>query len=236
MTVNSSNATALTISGSAQLNLYYLKIVGNYSKTGTSTITTNSGVINTGATAVADPLLSYNMPTYSACNYNSFSVSGSGITTMSPGVYCGGISISGSGTVTMLPGNYIVDGGTFSTSGSATVTGTGVTIFLNKQLGSTWPTLSLSGSGLRTFVAPTSGTYAGIAIFQSRSATSATNSMSGSGTLNVTGAIYLPKQTLNFSGSSTSAGPCTMLVVNKLSISGSASIGCVSGALAGLIQ
>jgi hypothetical protein len=234
--INSSSSSALSMVGTGTINAYFVKIVGSYSIGNNNTVTTNSGHIQTGATAVADPLGAYNVPTYSSCNYNNTSISSNGNTTLNPGVYCGGISITGSGTTTLNPGNYIIDGGSFSAAGSAVVVANNVTLFLNKQLGSSYATISLAGGGSRTITAPTTGAYANIAIFQSRSAPSNTNSVVGSGTMNVTGVIYLPNQTLTFGGGSSATAPCTMIVVNKLSLSGTANIGCPTGSLGGLVH
>ena len=68
---------------------------------------------------MADPLAGLTPPSVGACNYNNYNFS-QGTTTMSPGVYCGGITIMG-GTVTMQPGEYILDGGGL-TIGSCSMT------------------------------------------------------------------------------------------------------------------
>jgi hypothetical protein len=73
-----------------------------------------------------DPLSSLAMPEVGACNgaygaYQDFTG-----TTLSPGVYCGGISIK-AGTVTMSPGLYILAGGGLYLK-NVVLTGTGVTI------------------------------------------------------------------------------------------------------------
>ena len=245
MYVNSSSSTAVELQGSATINSYFLNLVGNYNLLGGTSITTNkgtvtayngaTGIVTTGATAVSDPLASYNMPTYSSCNYTNESLQ-SGTTTINPGVYCNGLQIGNTAVVHMNAGNYIVDGGYFSVAGSATLTGSGVTVFLNKQLETTWPTVSFSNGATVTLTAPTTGTYAGIAIFQSRSATSATNSILGGGAVNITGAIYLPNQALDFYGGSSSSTPCTMIVANTLTLGGAAYINCSAGSLSGLIN
>lgn len=234
--VNSSSNTAVQIVGSGIINSVNTNIVGGYSIVGTGQIL---GTINTGAPSKADPLASYNIPSYSACNFNNTTILSN--TTLNPGVYCNGINIVGSPTVTMNPGNYIIDGGSFSVTGLANITGNGVTIFLSKQLQSSWATFNLTMSGgSLNLRAPTAGQFsgalAGISIFQSRSATSGSNSIVGTTNLNIEGAVYFPNQTLTFVGGSSANAPCTMLVANKLNITGSANISCASGDLSGLIQ
>ena len=70
----------------------------------------------------------------------------------------------------MNSGLYIIEGGGFTVSGNASVTGSGVTIF---NAGSKYPTtggtygsITLSGNGTFNLSAPTTGTYAGVVIFQ----------------------------------------------------------------------
>lgn len=230
--VNSSNASALTISGSASLTTALANLAGGYTVSGSAQL---NGPVATGANLPSvDPFAAIPMPTYSACTYTNFSVSGNA--TLSPGVYCKGLKISGSGTVTLSPGSYIIDGGNFDISGSATVTGSEVTIFLNSQLQSGYAQLDLTGSGNLTLSPPTSGTYKGITFFQSRNAPAGTNKITGSAGANITGAIYLPNQSLSFRGSSSSNAPCTMLVVNKVAFQGSTNINCTSpGVLDGIM-
>ena len=65
----------------------------------------------------------------------------------------------------MSSGTYIIEGGGFSVSGAASVTGSGVMI-VNAgsdypNTGGTYGSISLSGSGSYKLTPPTSGTYAG---------------------------------------------------------------------------
>ena len=77
----------------------------------------------------------------------------------------------------MNSGIYIIEGGGFTVSGNASVTGSGVMIV---NAGSKYPTtggtygsITLSGNGSYNLSPPTSGTYAGIVIFQTRDNTKA---------------------------------------------------------------
>ena len=60
-------------------------------------------------------------------NYGSFSLGGNSSATIQPGIYSS-ISVSGNAKLTMAPGIYIIEGGGFSVSGNASVTGSGVMI------------------------------------------------------------------------------------------------------------
>ena len=120
----------------------------------------------------------------------------------------------------MNSGTYIIEGGGFTVSGNASVTGTGVTIY---NAGSNYPSsggnfggITLSGNGTFNMTAPTTGTYAGILIFQSRQNTRAL-SFSGNAMLGMTGTIYAASALLSMSGNSQLQNP---LVVDMLNLSG----------------
>ena len=173
----------------------------------------------TGAATLADPLAALAEPsTTGLTSYGAASLSGNSAATIKPGVYSG-ISVSGNGTLTMDSGLYIIEGGGFSVSGNASVTGSGVTIF---NAGSKYPTtggtygsITLSGNGSYNLSPPTTGTYAGIVIFQSRDNTTAlTISGNASG---MTGTIYAPAAALTESGN---AELNASIDVDTLSISG----------------
>jgi Flp pilus assembly protein TadG len=226
--VNSSDTTALDMSGSASISAYAAYIVGNYAKSGSATITTTHGV-STGVSATADPYASVNIPSYSGCNSTNLSVS-RGTTNLAPtiagGIYvaCNGISVSGSSTLNLAPGTYIMNEGTFNVSGSATVNGTGgVTIILTGS-GSNYATAQISGGTTLNITAPTTGATAGLAFFQDRNApSSGTDNFSGGSTQKITGAIYFPDQEVTYSGGSgsTGASQCTQLIAYTLNFSGS---------------
>ena len=167
--VDSSSSTALSASTNAAIKATVIDVHGGVSKSGNASF---SPVPTTGAAVAADPYASLASPSTSELtNYGSESISGNSSVTIKPGIYSG-ISVSGNATLTMSAGTYIIEGGGFSVSGNASVSGTGVTIF---NAGSKYPTtggtygaISLSGNGSYNLTPPTSGTYAGIVIFQSR--------------------------------------------------------------------
>jgi Flp pilus assembly protein TadG len=224
--VNSSSSSALQMSGSASINALAAYIVGNYSMSGTATFTTTKG-ITTGSTAALNPYASVSVPTFSGCNSTGVSVSG-GSKTLSAATYggtmviCGNLTTSGLATLNLGPGTYILDSGSFSVSGSSTVTGTGgVTIILTSSKGS-YGTASVSGGTTVTLTAPTSGPLSGLALFQDPKASGGTNSLSGGAGQNITGAIYFPDEAVSYSGGSTTgtASKCTQLIGLTLTFSG----------------
>ena len=89
--------------------------------------------------------------------------------TIQPGIYSN-ISVSGTAKLTMASGVYVIEGGGFSVSGSASVTGSGVMIVNAEGSGSytggTSGSITLSGSGSYSLSPAESGIYAGVVFFQ----------------------------------------------------------------------
>ena len=77
-----------------------------------------------------------------------------------PGTTYSGITLN-SGTTNFPSGVYVISGGSFTVTGSATITGTGVTFYFTNNA-----TISVSGGGSLQLTAPTTGPYAGILFFQ----------------------------------------------------------------------
>jgi hypothetical protein len=126
--VNSTDANAVFVYPNGEIDASYVAVVGGPA-------TKSTGIDGPYASGVplppegADPLASLEMPEVGECNgaygeYSDFQGS-----TLSPGVYCGGIGINHGGTVTFEPGLYILAGGGLYLK-SATVIGNGVT-FVN---------------------------------------------------------------------------------------------------------
>ncbi|MEI8230335.1 MAG: prepilin-type N-terminal cleavage/methylation domain-containing protein [Candidatus Peregrinibacteria bacterium] len=193
ITINSANAKAVTISSNASLTCGSVSIVGN---PGTS-IAENAKIVGTiysGISAVSDPLVSLDTPTKGIVN-KSINKTGNVSTTIDPGTYTS-ISVSGNASVKLNPGIYYLVNG-ISLSGNGNVTGSGVMIY------SPTGVFDLSGNGNITLTAPSSGTYKGIVVYQSRTAPSTTFSVGGNGTVNITGIVYAPKASFDIFGNGT---------------------------------
>ena len=214
--VDSSSSTAISASGNAAIKASVIDVHGGVQKSGNASF---SPAPSTGAAVLADPLASLAEPSTSGLtNYGSETLSGNSSATIKPGIYSQ-ITVSGNGTLTMNSGIYIIEGGGFTVSGNASVTGSGVMIV---NAGSTYPTtggtygsITLSGNGSYNLSPPTTGTYAGIVIFQTRDNSKAlTVSGNASG---MTGTVYAPAAQLAESGN---ASLNAALIVDTLTISG----------------
>jgi Putative Flp pilus-assembly TadE/G-like len=216
--VNSTSATAMSVSGGTSLTAPSISVAGGYSLSGGSSI---NPLPTTGVPAVADPLANVPAPSVGACNYTNYSVSGGATKTLSPGVYCNGISVSGGSDVTFNPGVYILKGGGLQLSGGCTATGAGVTFFNTAGGGYGYTGINFSGGTHEVLSAPTTGSLAGILFFQDRSiASPATTSFSGGASAILNGTLYFPTSTLSYSGGTGTA--YTILISKKISFSGGA--------------
>jgi len=225
--VNSNSSAAVLLSGSPVItatNGSSIDIVGNVTKSGSPII---SPAPTIGAPAEADPLASMNSPagwsSYPNCIVSGPLVSSSATsTTISPPATGGncivnsGITMSGSASVSFAAGFYVLKGG-INTSGTSSVSGSGVTFYT--------PTagITMSGTGGINITAPASGPWEGIAMFQDRS-NSSSDTLSGGTTQQINGVVYMPKGSLTYSGGSGTSGTTTTLVVNTVTFSGSSYI------------
>ncbi|HWB07592.1 MAG TPA: TIGR03118 family protein [Pirellulales bacterium] len=195
LAVDSSSSSAITASGNAQVAAGTIDVVGSTSTNGNANI---SGLIEAGASLVANPFASLQAPSITGlAQFQSMHISDHSHVTLRPGVYTGGIDVSGQASVFLMPGIYILQGGGLSISGGATVVGSGVMIFnspLNANQG-----IHVTGHGSLNLSGPTSGSYKGIALFQAPGAGSPLT-VDGQGSITVQGIIYAPSATAEISG------------------------------------
>lgn len=206
------------------------------STTMAGTIQVVGGVTNQGTLSptpsqitgpVTDPLASLAVPTTSGLTVRANSTTSlTGTVTINPGVYNGGISIGQGANVTMNPGLYYLNnGGLFLTQ--ASLTGSGVTIFLTGSQGTT-PVLADSVSTM-TLSAPTSsagGAIEGILFFLDRNSAYANLNwgidIQSNGVNKFEGVLYFPTSGVLWqSQSSASIGNYTIIVAQNLRIDGS---------------
>ena len=122
--VNSNNNDAVDMSGSTTIKTAENCFVGKLHTYSPSSV---SPAADATCNVLVDPFAGLAKPTIGACDYNKYKAPNN--STLSPGVYCGGLTIS-STTVTFAPGLYIIKDGDLNASGTSTMTGNGVTFFL----------------------------------------------------------------------------------------------------------
>jgi hypothetical protein len=192
-----------------------------------------------GAPAAGDPLSTLSPPCSPCAAGTSISINGNGnftgagvtytagrrkspgVYTISPGTYSS-ISISGTGgrnggnTVAFSPGTYIIDGaGGLTIPGNATINGDGVTFYFTGSA-----TINMTGTPAINLTAPSTGTYAGILMYQNPADTNTTGpSLGGNSGAQYNGILYFPKDQLTFFGNNNSLS-VGVVVADSLSLSG----------------
>jgi hypothetical protein len=217
--VNSTSSSALSASGNAKITATASFIAGSDSLSGNASI---SGALVTAASPLSDPLSWLPAPTTSmlaVAASTAVSVSGNDTRTLEPGVYQNGISLSGNAQVQLKPGVYYISEGGLSLSGNASLTGLGVLIYN----ASTKTGITLSGNGRVQLTPSSTGTYAGITIYQNRSSSAAVN-LSGNGAMDIRGTLYMPHAALTLSGNAQLPTLGSLDVADTISVSGNGSV------------
>jgi uncharacterized membrane protein len=225
ITVDSKSSEAIVASGQAVVSATEIDVAGSpgYNIDGQASI---SGKIVPRSAPVGDPYAGLSVQPPKA-TYGSVNDEGGAPLTLQPGTYMGGIEVSGKGQVTLSPGVYYIAGGGITVSGNGSLTGQGVFIY-NSDAGRDPEGVTVTGQGVVSLTAPTSGAYQGIALVQAAS-NEESFTFSGSAQLNVTGAVDASGTTMNVSGmakadfhSNNAAGASGQVIVNQLEVSGQA--------------
>lgn len=176
----------------------------------------------TRCNAVPDPLARLPEPDLSACNFTARVTIGN-TRTLNPGRYCRGIRLDSGANVTFNPGTYIIEGGSLDFGAGTTITGNGVTFILRDRNA----LLQVSQNSRLRLTAPTSGPYAGVAIYASRNVSDyLTHELNADTQSFVNGAIYLPRGQLYFNSRSqfSSAGNCMSIIAWDVFLASSSSV------------
>lgn len=219
---NSLDPAAITISGGGQLETDCMATVGGVSVSGSSSLTMNECDAAAENTHVFDdPYAGVPDPSTSGpcAGQNTFSGPPGAVHDVSPGRFCGGMQVNR--TVNLDPGVYVIDGGSLSISSTASLRGTGVTFYLTNGAD-----LNINGTADVQISAPTSGPYAGLAIFaDADNDTSLEYNINGDSDSFIAGAIYSPSGTVVINGSSTAGGGCTQVVARMVRVAGGTGFG-----------
>ena len=239
----SSSSSAYYSEGSITLDLSStakVGVVGNYQiNNGTQIVNTGTGQTELPVTVTSpgDPLAGIAAPSSSTIisatsTYHDMN-SPPANNALQPGVYCGGITIGNTNgtTYTMNAGTYIMAGGGFTLQSLASVNATaGVTIYLTSSSGYScsqsysYSPININGQATFNINAPTTGSLAGIAMFQDRSITSGSQHQIVSQTTSViNGALYFKNSPLLWSGSNTTNG-YMIIVADTITINGNSGL------------
>ncbi|TVP99910.1 MAG: pilus assembly protein [Roseinatronobacter sp.] len=230
---NSSAPDALYMSGNgATLDVNCAYVVGEANTT--AGLNTVCEEVQTFAPVVRDPYADLVEPSAEGACQDSNQGSNNSATTITAvethpsGVksmrFCSGLNLRGD--VTFAPGLYIIEGGDFTVNnGTVTSTdenildGEGVTFYLAPNA-----RIRLASNSTLNFAAPTTGPFAGIAFFGSRSATGVTHRMNGTSGSSLQGALYMPASEVEFSGNTKLTTGCTQVIGYKVTFTGNSDL------------
>ncbi len=250
--VNSTHDRALTLNGQPGCLLaddyYGIGVTGGIWNPGTPPCVYPDPVPSTPQ--VDDPLayMAAYAPSSTICDWTGLSIQtnqGDPPVVISPGVYCGNggqdsLRISGGGEVQLLAGTYILASG-LTITGSATVTGTGVTLYNTSSPTGQWNYVSIGGSGgggggcgliycppadepKVELTAPSGGTYEGMLFWEDASrpvSGQPGHIFAGSALSYFLGAIYAPTAHVAWRGTNGTVD-WNMIVANTIEVSGNA--------------
>jgi hypothetical protein len=215
LAAHSTSNTSISASGGSTISAQAAVTAGNYTTSGGGQIMLTDPPIQTYSTNVpSDPYSGFTAPAPGSCLKTGYSLAGGKSAALSYGTYCNGISVSGGSHLTLNPGVYIINNGNLTVTGNSTLTATGgVSIVLTGSSSSNVGTINFSGGSNVDIVAPSSGSMAGIALFQDPKApvNNAISLVGGANQL-IEGAIYLPKARMTYTGGSTTGATCTELL------------------------
>jgi hypothetical protein len=134
----------------------------------------------------------------------------------------------GSNRSLTVPANFgplYVNGGNVQLQGAFTCNGCAI-VLTNKDTSTTATigTWSSNAQATNNIIAPTSGTYKGIAVYQDRRATGGTDQINGGSGNVISGVVYFPKDTLWLNGTGEATSLCSMFVANNLKFNGGGDI------------
>ncbi len=224
---NSISSSAVTVSGSADITTNCVSAVGGVSATSGLDMTECSEAIE-NAPLTADPYRNVAEPTVpttcaNGAELNKFLTNNNqtrnpkstfGNANSTGDAYCGGGNIHG--TTNLDSGVYVLNGGNWKVNSTATLSGTGVTLYLTGGA-----TLDINGGAEIDLSAPLTGTYKGIVIFFARDNTGSSK-INGGSDFDLAGAVYGAKHNIEFSGSTTGSGPgkCSQVIGYTVTFTG----------------
>lgn len=171
----------------------------------------------TGCQKLPDPLEHFELPVSGICDTVNVSMIRLGSTSLSPGIYCGGMYIKAR-NVKLEPGIYIIREGGLRIHASGTVEAEGVTFIFQGVVGQ----IDIKGDSGLKITAPTEGDTAGIAFAELDGLIPMNRKMRVRGDLDVEGVIYMPSYDVEFTqgGGGRTKSPYLQIVANTLSVTG----------------
>ena len=139
------------------------------------------------------------------------------------------LSVGSNTVLDQIPDNFgpiYINGGDANIQGDFSCTGCAIVLTNQDSASTDIGELKVNASSKINMSAPTSGEFAGIAIYQDRRAQdspSAQNKVNGNSDSTITGALYFPSQELDYNGTGNTTASCTMFVARRIKFSGNSS-------------
>lgn len=227
---NSIASDAIDFQGATQVTTECASAVGGIDGAGGSLTLTDCAAPYAGARPFPDPYAGLTFPTPDTCDQtlkDDLSVSPGTARTVSPGTvttYCAGSpNVTIQGDITFDPGMYIFDGVDVSVNSTATLVGSGVTIFLTGGA-----QLHMNGGADVQLSAPTSDLdpYQGVLIYADPADSNIEHVLNGNSATSFTGALYFPTSDVVFSGTNDEdLNACTLLIADEIEFTGNSFFG-----------
>ena len=179
--------------------------------------------------ALQDPFANVNPdPSQMNCGNGNVALTDSTDFSTLNGVNCfKSISVQPNRTLVVPPdfGPIYVNGGDADFKGNFTCTGCSIVMTNSDPASSSIGNFTANATTSVNITAPTSGQYQGIAIMQDRRASDCNNcnKINGNSGSVIQGAIYFPKQELQYNGTGNTVATCTMFVAKRINFSGNSS-------------
>ncbi|MGL4491177.1 MAG: TadE/TadG family type IV pilus assembly protein [Rhizobiaceae bacterium] len=171
---------------------------------------------------VGDPLAGRAEPVVGPC-YKTTKFNVLQNTTLSPGVYCGGITVAGSAIATFSPGIYIMKDGPLQVVGNAKIVGTNVGFFLTGANA----TIVFTNNATIDLSGPESGDMAGLLFFESRTQDPIGQHVILTKYANkLVGTIYLPRTEVKIdaNGAVSNQSPYTAIIARRVHLFGTSKV------------
>jgi hypothetical protein len=204
--VNSSSDTALVLRNNAAIN-GPVSVHGDWSLSNNAQL--NGSPLINHAPIIPDPYASIQMQAPPSCTGQQSSGGNNATINLTPGHFCSGWNFQNNVTLNLSPGAYYIDQ-RLTLKNNAVLNGTGgVTLIVNGNYA-----IDIANNVQINLTAPTTGAYAGLAFFGSRSGTSSVvQRFSNNATMNIQGVVYFPNQIIQFENNgTTSHGGCTQVI------------------------
>jgi len=214
MAANSSSTSAIYRNGSGEISAECAYAVGATSGlVSSSSVNLACGKPLEYRLPVIDTLASLPLPTDSPCQ----TVPNKKTKILDPGTYCGERI---SGEVGLNPGTYVLKGGSVDLGGNGYLVGSNVTIFLLNDA-----KFTINGNERVALTPPTSGTYAGITIYQERTNLN-TMKINGTSGSTIDGFVYVPGAQVAYNGNAgaSTLGKCLRVIADTIVLTGNSTV------------